>query len=93
MDKEKIKKIVAAKFDAAFNASDHPKKFYVTENGRGVVDGGDLYNAVLKDVLGVVQTALVDIIEETLSAKPQPAPQAEKVFVNKNSAQNKDKRK
>lgn len=93
MDKEKIKKIVAEKFDEAFNASDHPKKFYVTENGRGVVDGGDLYNAVLKDVLGVVQTALVDIIEETLSAKPQPAPQAEKVTVNKNSAQGRDKRK
>lgn len=93
MDKDKIQKIVAEKFDAAFNASDHPKKFYVTENGRGVVDGGDLYNAVMKDVLGVVQAALVDIIEETLSAKPQPAPQAEKVTVNKNSAQNKDKRK
>jgi len=93
MDKEKIQKIVAEKFDAAFNASDHPKKFYVTENGRGVVDGGDLYNAVMKDVLGVVQTALVGIIEETLNAKPQPAPQAEKVAVNKNSAQNKDRRK
>ena len=93
MDKEKIKKIVDEKFDAAFNASDHPKKFYVTENGRGVVDGGDLYNAVLKDVLGVVQTALVDIIEETLSAKPQPAPQNEKVSTNKNPAQGKDKRK
>lgn len=93
MDKDKIQKIVAEKFDAAFNASDHPKKFYVTENGRGVVDGGDLYNAVMKDVLGVVQAALVDIIEETLNAKPQPAPQAEKVSVNKNSAQNKDKRK
>ena len=93
MDKEKIQKIVAEKFDAAFNASDHPKKFYVTENGRGVVDGGDLYNAVMKDVLGVVQTALVGIIEETLSAKPQPAPQPEKVSVNKNSAQGKDKRK
>ena len=93
MDKEKIKKIVAEKFDSAFNASEHPKKFYVTENGRGVVDGGDLYNAVLKDVLGVVQTALVDIIEETLSAKPQPAPQTEKVTVNKNSAQGRDKRK
>ena len=92
MDKEKIQKIVAEKFDAAFNASDHPKKFYVTENGRGVVDGGDLYNAVMKDVLCVVQNALVDIIEETLSAKPQPAPQAEKA-VSKNSAQNKDKRK
>jgi len=93
MDKEKIQKIVAEKFDAAFNASDHPKKFYVTENGRGVVDGGDLYNAVLKDVLGVVQTALVGIIEETLNAKTQPAPQNEKVTVNKNSAQGKDKRK
>lgn len=93
MDKEKLKKIVAEKFDAAFNASEHPKKFFVTENGRGVVDGGDLYNAVLRDVLGVVQTALVDIIEETLNAKAQPVLHTEKATVNKSSSTTKEKKK
>ena len=34
-----------------------------------------MYNAVLKDVLQVVQVALVDIIDETFSAKVQAAPQ------------------
>ena len=33
---------------------------------RGVVDGGDLYNAVLKDVLGVVKIALPEIIAEVI---------------------------
>lgn len=72
MNKEQLAKMVAEKFDAALKASDHPKKFFITENGRGVVDGGDLYNAVLKDVLGVVAVALVDVFEEL--AAPQSAP-------------------
>lgn len=66
MDKEKLAKIVAEKIDGAVNASEHPKKFYITENGRGVVDGGDLYNAVLKDALEVLKVALVDIIAEVV---------------------------
>ena len=33
-----------------------------------MVDGGDLYNAVLKDVLGVVKVALTDIISEVIPA-------------------------
>ena len=66
MDKEKLAKIVAEKIDGAVNASEHPKKFYITENGRGVVDGGDLYNAVLKDALDVLKVALVDIIAEVI---------------------------
>ena len=32
--------LVKAKFDEAYAASEHPKKFFLTENGRGVVDGG-----------------------------------------------------
>lgn len=66
MDKEKLAKIVSEKIDAAVASSEHPKKFYITENGRGVVDGGDLYNAVLKDALEVVKVALVDIIAEVI---------------------------
>ena len=73
MDKEQLAKMVAEKIDAALKASDHPKKFFITENGRGVVDGGDLYNAVLKDVLGVVSVALVDIFEELANAAPSKA--------------------
>ena len=64
MDKEQLAKMVADKIDAALQSGEHPKKFFITENGRGVVDGGDLYNAVLKDVLGVVSTALIDIFQE-----------------------------
>ncbi len=92
MMKEQLKKIVEEKIDAAFQASEHPKKFFVTENGRGVVDGGDLYNAVLHDVLSVVKVALVDILEETLSTQKTAAPQPEKVPVSK-PAQSKDKRR
>ena len=86
MTKDQLKKIIAEKVDAAVKATEHPKKFYITENGRGVVDGGDLYNAVFKDVLNVVQIALVDIIDEALSnVKVQAAPQPEsKISVGKN---------
>ena len=50
--------LVKAKFDEAYAASEHPKKFFLTENGRGVVDGGEMYNALLHDVLDVVQRAM-----------------------------------
>ena len=69
MDKKQLEKLVAEKIDAALKANDTPKKFFITENGRGVVDGGDLYNAVLSEVLNVVKIALVDIISE-VNAKP-----------------------
>ena len=75
MDKDQLAKMIAAKVDAAFKAGEHPKKFFITENGRGVVDGGDLYNAVLADVLSVVKVALVDILQEAIpTATPAPAP-------------------
>lgn len=91
MDKEQLKKLVNEKIDAAVKASDHPKKFFVTENGRGVVDGGDLYNAVFKDVLGVVKVALADILEELAK---QPVPVAEtKVSTAKTPAQTREKKK
>ena len=75
MDKKQIEKLVAEKVDAALKANDTPKKFFITENGRGVVDGGDLYNAVLNEVLSVMKTALVDIIAE-VHAKAEEKPVA-----------------
>jgi|GEM_PF-268143 len=60
--------LVKAKFDEAYASSEHPKKFFLTENGRGVVDGGEMYNALLQDVLDVVQKAIVSI----LSVSPMP---------------------
>ena len=77
MDKEQLAKLVADKIDAAMKSSEHPKKFFITANGRGVTDGGDLYNAVLADVLNVVKVALVDIFQE-LAAPAAPAKTAEK---------------
>ena len=74
MDKEQLAKLVAEKIDAALKAGDHPKKFFITANGRGVTDGGDLYNAVLKDVLDVVAVAVTDILAELM--KPAPAAKA-----------------
>ncbi len=66
MDKEKLVALIGEKIDAALKANDTPKKFFVTENGRGVVDGGDLYNAVLNEVLSVMKIALADIISEVV---------------------------
>ena len=81
MNREQLLKLVAEKVDAAFKASDHPKKFFITANGRGVTDGGDLYNAVLKDALGVMSVALVDILEALMTPAPAKAP-AEKISKN-----------
>ena len=75
MDKEQLAKLVADKIDAALKSGEHPKKFFITANGRGVTDGGDLYNAVLADVLSVVKVALVDIFQELAApAKPASSP-------------------
>ena len=68
MDKEKLAALIGEKIDAALKANDTPKKFYITENGRGVVDGGDLYNAVLQEVLSVMKVALADIISEVVAS-------------------------
>lgn len=86
MDKEQLAKMVAEKINAALQAGDHPKKFFITANGRGVTDGGDLYNALLKDVLGVVSVALVDIFQElaaAANAKPADKDKPAKVSTKK----------
>jgi len=69
MGSEQLEKLVKSKIEEALNNSEHPKKFFITANGRGIADGGDLYNALLKDVLGVVSTALVGILSEVVAGK------------------------
>ena len=66
MTEQEIEKLVQDKLNEAYKANEHPKKFFVTENGRGVVDGGDLYNALLEDVMRVVQQATTEILKEAL---------------------------
>ena len=83
MNREQLAKIVADKIDAALQAGDHPKKFFITANGRGVTDGGDLYNALLKDVLGVVSVALVDIFQELAAASAKTPEKPAKVPMKK----------
>ena len=47
MTEQELEKLVEAKFAEADKAfEDRPKKFFITQNGRGVVDGGELYNKV-----------------------------------------------
>ena len=66
MTAQEIEKLVQDKLNEAYKANEHPKKFFMTENGRGVVDGGDLYNALLEDVMRVVQQAMTEILKEAL---------------------------
>lgn len=66
MTAQEIEKLVQDKLNEAYKANEHPKKFFVTENGRGVVDGGDLYNALLEDVMRVVQQSMTEILKEAL---------------------------
>lgn len=74
MNKEQLAKMVADKIDEALQSGEHPKKFFITENGRGVVDGGDLYNAAVKDALDVMKVAMVNILLELMTPVPAPAP-------------------
>ena len=66
MTEQEIEKLVQDKLNEAYQSEEHPKKFFITENGRGVCDGGDLYNALLEDVMRVVQQATTEILKEAL---------------------------
>lgn len=70
-----IERLVNEKVDAALKNASIPKKFFITENGRGVVDGGDLYNAVVADVMSVVKVAIGEILSEIVSTQQKQAPQ------------------
>ena len=66
MTEQELEKLVETKFAEADKAfEDRPKKFFITQNGRGVVDGGEMYNALLQDVLDVVQKAIVGILKDS----------------------------
>lgn len=69
MTEQDLAKLVQDKLNEAYKSAEHPKKFFITENGRGVTDGGDLYNALLEDVMRVVQKALTDILKEVVVKK------------------------
>ena len=56
MGSEQLEKLIKDKIEEALKNSEHPKKFFITANGRGVTDGGDLYNALLKDAKRVRQS-------------------------------------
>ena len=66
MTDQEIEKLVQDKLNEAYQAEEPPKKFFVTENGRGVCDGGDLYNALLGDMMRISQKALTEILKEAL---------------------------
>jgi hypothetical protein len=66
MTDQEIEKLVQDKLNEAYKAEEHPHKFFITANGRGVTDGGDLYNALLADMMRISQKALTEILKEAL---------------------------
>lgn len=64
MAEKDIAKLVEEKLKEAYEAGEHPKKFFLTENGRGVVDGGEMYNAVLSDMMDIMKKTLVSVLKE-----------------------------
>ena len=67
MTEQELEKLVEAKFAEADKAfEDRPKKFFITQNGRGVVDGGEMYNKVYTDVLRGSQQAWKAKMKEAL---------------------------
>lgn len=66
MTEQEIEKLVQDKLNEAYKENEPPKKFFLTKNGRGVVDGGDMYNAVVEDVLRIVQKAMTETLKAAL---------------------------
>ena len=66
MTEQEIEKLVQDKLNEAYQENVPPKKFVLTENGRGVVDGGDMYNSVVEDVLRIVQKAMTETLKAAL---------------------------
>lgn len=78
MTEQEIEKLVQDKLNEAYKENEPPKKFFLTENGRGVVDGGDMYNAVVEDVLRIVQKAMTETLKAALTAPRSVRPMAPK---------------
>lgn len=66
MTDQEIEKLVQDKLNEAYKAEEHPHRFFITANGRGVTDGGDLYNALLADMMRISQRAMTEILKEAL---------------------------
>ncbi|MBO6305596.1 MAG: hypothetical protein J6M62_11075 [Selenomonadaceae bacterium] len=64
MSENELETLVDAKLKEAYDAGEHPKKFFLTENGRGVVDGGEMYNALLADMMGIMKKTLIAVLKE-----------------------------
>ena len=64
MSEQELTKLVEDKLKEAYESGEHPKKFFLTENGRGVVDGGEMYNALLCDMMDVMKKTLVAVLKE-----------------------------
>ncbi|MBO6178174.1 MAG: hypothetical protein IKN12_09245 [Selenomonadaceae bacterium] len=64
MNEKELVDLVEAKMKEAYESSEHPKKFFLTENGRGVVDGGEMYNALLSDMMEITKKTLVAVLKE-----------------------------
>ena len=60
MTEQEIEKLVQDKLNEAYKENEPPKKFFLTENGRGVVDG------VVEDVLRIVQKAMTETLKAAL---------------------------
>ena len=59
MTEQEIEKLVQDKLNEAYKENEPPKKFFLTENGRGVV-------AVVEDVLRIVQKAMTETLKAAL---------------------------
>ena len=66
MTEQEIEKLVQDKLNEAYKENEPPKKFFLTENGRGVVDGGDMYNALVANVLAIVKQATAETLKAAL---------------------------
>ena len=64
MTDQELETLVESKLKEAYEAGEHPKKFFLTENGRGVVDGGEMYNALLADMMGIMKKTLIAVLKE-----------------------------
>ena len=64
MNEKELTSLVEAKMKEAYDSAEHPKKFFLTENGRGVVDGGEMYNALLSDMMEIMKKTLVGVMQE-----------------------------
>ena len=65
MTDQELEALVDAKIKEAYEAAEHPKKFFLTANGRGVVDGGEMYNALLADMMGIMKRTMVGMMKES----------------------------